>query len=257
MENLTLSERLAALRKQAKLSQAEVAAKLSLSRQAVSKWESGKGLPSLIAYSVLSSLYGISVDMILSGKETAEDTTLPNTKGKSFSDALRTVRRHRKISQEEVATNLLVSRQSVSKWESGKAEPDADHLIALAELLKVSLTQLLPIADAKPSEPKEEPVKKVAAPQTVKVEKTKVTAPKVETPKVETPKVEAPKAPAPAPVKKPAPQPKPQAKPQVKPKHTPEPVSRRQLLQERVRLAGQKERAAKAALSKSGIKKKI
>ena len=205
MENLTLSERLAALRKQAKLSQAEVAAKLSLSRQAVSKWESGKGLPSLIAYSVLSSLYGISVDMILSGKETEEDTTLPNTKGKSFSDALRTVRRHRKISQEEVATNLLVSRQSVSKWESGKAEPDADHLIALAELLKVSLTQLLPSADAKPSEPQEAPVKKVAAPKTVKVEKTKVTAPKVEPPKVE-----APKAPAPSPVQKPAPQPKPQ-----------------------------------------------
>lgn len=247
MENLTLSERLAALRKQAKLSQAEVAAKLSLSRQAVSKWESGKGLPSLIAYSVLSSLYGISVDMILSGKETEEDTTLPNTKGKSFSDALRTVRRHRKISQEEVATNLLVSRQSVSKWESGKAEPDADHLIALAELLKVSLTQLLPSADAKPSEPKEAPVKKVAAPQTVKVEKTKVTAPKVEPPKVE-----APKAPAPSPVQKPAPQPKTQTKPKVKS----EPVSRRQKLQERVRLAGQKERAAKAALSRSGIKKK-
>lgn len=247
MENLTLSERLAALRKQAKLSQAEVAAKLSLSRQAVSKWESGKGLPSLIAYSVLSSLYGISVDMILSGKETEEDTTLPNTKGKSFSDALRTVRRHRKISQEEVATNLLVSRQSVSKWESGKAEPDADHLIALAELLKVSLTQLLPSADAKPSEPQEAPVKKVAAPKTVKVEKTKVTAPKVEPPKVE-----APKAPAPSPVQKPAPQPKPQTKPKVKS----EPVSRRQKLQERVRLAGQKERAAKAALSRSGIKKK-
>ena len=250
MENLTLSERLAALRKQAKLSQAEVAAKLSLSRQAVSKWESGKGLPSLIAYSVLSSLYGISVDMILSGKETEEDTTLPNTKGKSFSDALRTVRRHRKISQEDVATNLSVSRQSVSKWESGKAEPDANHLIALSALLKVSLAQLLPSADAQPTEPKEAPAKKTAAPKTVKVEKPiKTEKTKVETPKVETPKVE----PTPAPVPKPAPQPKPQAKPQVKPKPAPEPVSRRQKLQERVRLAGQKERAAKAAL---GIKKK-
>ena len=256
MENLTLSERLAALRKQAKLSQADVAAKLSLSRQAVSKWESGKGLPSLIAYSVLSSLYGISVDMILSGKETEEDTTLPNTKGKNFSDALRTVRRHRKISQEEVATNLSVSRQSVSKWESGKAEPDADHLIALAELLKVSLTQLLPSADAKPSEPKEAPVKKATAPKTVKIEKpAKVEKPKVATPKVETPKTEAPKAPATTPAPKPVPKPasKPQVQPQVKPKPAPEPVSRRQKLQERVRLAGQKERAAKAAL---GIKKK-
>ena len=246
MENLTLSERLAALRKQARLSQADVAAKLSLSRQAVSKWESGKGLPSLVAYAVLAELYGTSVDMILSGKEIEEDTTLPNTQGKSFSDALRTVRRYRKISQEEVATSLSVSRQSVSKWESGKAEPDADHLIALSKLLNVSLEQLLSNADARPSEQKEVPVKKAVTPKAVKVEK-----PKVEATKTETPKVEVPKAPAPAPVPKPAP--KPQVQPQVKPKPAPEPISRRQLLQERVRLAGQKERAAKAAL---GIKKK-
>lgn len=247
MEQMTLAERLAALRKQAKLSQAEVAAKLSLSRQAVSKWESGKGLPSLIAYSVLSSLYGISVDVILAGKEAKEDETLPKQSGKSFHEALREARRHRKISQESLAQSLSVSRQSVSKWESGKAEPDADHLIALAELLKVSLTQLLPSADTQPPVLKQESPKKAPAPKPVKKEKTVPVEKPIEKP------VETPKAPeTPVQPKTPTPQPKPK-----KAKPSPEPVSRRQLLQERVRLAGQKERAAKAALSKSGVKKKI
>ena len=140
MEQMTLAERLAALRKKAGLSQAEVAAKLSLSRQAVSKWESGKGLPSLITYSVLSTLYDVSIDLLLLGEEIVEPIDLPATNGKNFPEALREVRRHRKISQEAMAQSLSVSRQSVSKWESGKAEPDADHLIALAKLLDVSLS---------------------------------------------------------------------------------------------------------------------
>ena len=156
----------------------------------------------------------------------------------SFSENLQFLRSHNQITQEQLAEQLGVSRQSVSKWESGKAEPDADHLIALAKLLKVSLAQLLPSADSQPTEPK-----KIAAPKPVNKE-TPVQV------KVEKP-IETPKAPeTPVPKKTPAPQPKPK---EVKP----EPVSRRQLLQERVRLAGQKERAAKAALSKPGEKKKI
>ena len=244
---MTLAERLAALRKQAKLSQADVAEKLSLSRQAVSKWESGKGLPSLIAYSVLSYLYGISVDMILSGKEAEDDHTLPKLKNQQFHEALREARRHRKISQESLAQSLSVSRQSVSKWESGKAEPDADHLIALAELLKVSLSQLLPSADTQPPVPPKELPKKAPAKKPIKKETPVQVEQPIEKP-IETPK--APKAPeVPVPKKTPVPQPKLQTA-------KPEPVSRRQLLQERVRLAGQKERAAKAALSRSGVKKK-
>ena len=244
MEQMTLAERLAALRKKAGLSQAEVAAKLSLSRQAVSKWESGKGLPSLITYSVLSTLYDVSIDLLLLGEEIVEPIDLPATNGKNFPEALREVRRHRKISQEAMAQSLSVSRQSVSKWESGKAEPDADHLIALAKLLDVSLSVLLPTADGVQPPPKAP----VSAPQPKPV-KAEISKP-IEKPKV-APKVEIP-APAPAPAPKVVPISKPAPQVQPKPKAT-DAVSRRQKLQERVRLAGQKERAAKAAL---GIKKK-
>ena len=38
-------------------------------------------------------------------------------------------------SQEELAEKLNVSRQSVSKWESGQAKPDLDKIIALRVVL--------------------------------------------------------------------------------------------------------------------------
>ena len=45
--------------------------------------------------------------------------------------------------QEYVAQMLGVSRQAVSKWETGLTQPDTKNLIALAELLDVSVDQLL------------------------------------------------------------------------------------------------------------------
>ncbi len=58
------------------------------------------------------------------------------------------IKKHRKkkgISQEEMAVKLNVVRQTVSKWENGLSVPDADVLIQIAELLEVSVSQLLGI----------------------------------------------------------------------------------------------------------------
>lgn len=46
-------------------------------------------------------------------------------------------------SQEELASKLGLSRQSVSKWERAEASPDTDNLIELARLYNVSLDDLL------------------------------------------------------------------------------------------------------------------
>jgi len=46
-------------------------------------------------------------------------------------------------SQEGVAEKLGVSRQAVSRWETGEASPDTENLIALAELYDVSLDELV------------------------------------------------------------------------------------------------------------------
>ena len=62
---MILSEKLSLLRKQNGLSQEELADKLNIARQTVSKWENGLAIPELDALIGLSKLYGISLDRIV------------------------------------------------------------------------------------------------------------------------------------------------------------------------------------------------
>lgn len=57
-------------------------------------------------------------------------------------------RKTRGMSQEEMAVKLNVVRQTVSKWEKGLSIPDADVLIEMANLLDVSVSQLLGIEES-------------------------------------------------------------------------------------------------------------
>lgn len=59
------------------------------------------------------------------------------------------------LSQEELAGRLGVSRQAVSKWETGEAQPELSKLAPLAAELGVSVDWLL--SDAEPEEPRAEP----------------------------------------------------------------------------------------------------
>ena len=56
---------------------------------------------------------------------------------------LRTLRRARGLSQEDLAQRLHITRQTLSKWENGLSVPDAQLLLRLAEILEVSVAQLL------------------------------------------------------------------------------------------------------------------
>lgn len=60
-----------------------------------------------------------------------------------FQDNLKTIRKNKGITQEELATKLNVVRQTISKWEKGLSVPDSDLLIRLAEILDVNVSQLL------------------------------------------------------------------------------------------------------------------
>lgn len=62
---MILSEKLSLLRKQNGFSQEELADKLNIARQTVSKWENGLAIPELDALIGLSKLYGISLDRIV------------------------------------------------------------------------------------------------------------------------------------------------------------------------------------------------
>ena len=61
----------------------------------------------------------------------------------SFADNLQYLRKREKITQEELAEQLEVSRQSVSKWETGEAFPETEKLIALCDIFDVNMDDLM------------------------------------------------------------------------------------------------------------------
>lgn len=56
---------------------------------------------------------------------------------------IKTFRKERGLTQEELAIRVNVVRQTVSKWEKGLSVPDADMLQKIAEVLEVSVSQML------------------------------------------------------------------------------------------------------------------
>lgn len=64
-----------------------------------------------------------------------------------LSEKIVKLRKNNNLTQEQLAEQLNVSRQSVSKWESGQAAPDIDKIVAMGEIFHVTTDYLL-----KPSE---------------------------------------------------------------------------------------------------------
>lgn len=62
---MDLAEKLQLLRKKNLLSQEELAEKLGISRQAVSKWESGQSVPDLNKLKMISKLYSVTIDSLV------------------------------------------------------------------------------------------------------------------------------------------------------------------------------------------------
>lgn len=69
----TLIEKLVELRRRVGFSQEELADRLGVSRQTVSKWESGQGLPNADNLRLLSRLYSVSIDWLLSNEDRPPD----------------------------------------------------------------------------------------------------------------------------------------------------------------------------------------
>lgn len=60
-----------------------------------------------------------------------------------FSTNLKTLRSRAELSQDALAEQLCVSRQTVSSWERGKSYPDLDMLVRLCDALRVTPNELL------------------------------------------------------------------------------------------------------------------
>jgi putative transcriptional regulator len=69
-----------------------------------------------------------------------------------LSDNIRTLRKNRGFTQEDLANRLNVTRQTISKWEKGISVPDAEMLSKLAEELETNVGELLGAKIEIPSE---------------------------------------------------------------------------------------------------------
>lgn len=59
-----------------------------------------------------------------------------------FTEKLNQLRREKGLSQEQLAEKLHVSRQAVSKWETGEAQPDMSKLLLMCDVFNVSMDEL-------------------------------------------------------------------------------------------------------------------
>lgn len=60
-----------------------------------------------------------------------------------LNENIKTIRKSKGLSQEELAVKLNVVRQTVSKWEQGLSVPDSDMLISLSDALETPVSTLL------------------------------------------------------------------------------------------------------------------
>ena len=60
-----------------------------------------------------------------------------------FGDNLKTIRKNKKMSQEQLAEKMNVSRQSVSKWENGEAYPEMNNILELCKIFNCKINDLI------------------------------------------------------------------------------------------------------------------
>ncbi len=73
---MTLAEKLKEARKNAGLTQIELAEKMCVSRQAITKWETGKGIPDVDNLKVISKVLNVSIDFLLDDEEILDKTII-------------------------------------------------------------------------------------------------------------------------------------------------------------------------------------
>ena len=134
-------ERLKNLRKAAGMTQQELADKLNVHLQTVSKWERGVSEPDISQLGEISSALGLSLEKLL-GEEDGERTYTGDFSAARLGGAIFSVRSEAGESQERLAEIIGVSSDAVSRWERGITCPDIDAVKRLAAHFGLPVSKL-------------------------------------------------------------------------------------------------------------------
>lgn len=107
---MILADKMLALRKRAGWSQEELAEKMGVSRQSVSKWESAQSIPELDKILLLSQIFGVSTDYLL--KDEIEEPPAPTVCAEPLPAK-------RRITMEEANRYLDLRRRTAPRWAIG------------------------------------------------------------------------------------------------------------------------------------------
>lgn len=124
--------RLRTLRKEAGITQTELAEKLNVHLQTVSKWERGLSEPDFSLFGELADILGVSLEKLV-GAEEGETVFSGTFDAAAFGKNLAKLRKDKGESQEQLAELLSATASAVSKWERGIVCPDRAQLLLLAE----------------------------------------------------------------------------------------------------------------------------
>ena len=100
-------------------------------------------LPSIVIYGAIAYVLYLLIRALrkyLTEKPANQETAAVR---KSLGETIKEHRTRCNMTQEFVAEHLGVSRQAVSKWESGASDPSTANLLALAKLFGISAAELL------------------------------------------------------------------------------------------------------------------
>ena len=142
MEN-TLGKRISDLRKQKGLKQDELAEKLGISPQAVSKWENDLTCPDISLLPELAKILGVSIDELLTGKREEEPKTkiLPPEERKSIDEMMLKIIVESAVG-DYVRVNLPMALAQVA-FDTGMSFPEFSGNTALSNLDLAKIIELV------------------------------------------------------------------------------------------------------------------
>lgn len=120
LDKITIGSRISCLRKSYSLSQSELASRLNVSAQAVSKWETGQAVPDIEILLSMSRLFNISINEILEGKN-----IIANIANRMY-DAGKIsyfIEKNEKAYNVDWARELITGEWIKKNWELQKANP--------------------------------------------------------------------------------------------------------------------------------------